>query len=515
MKRQINVFIGSPGDLASERKVFRKVIDELNKGFGEGADVEFVALGWEDTLASTGRRNQSVINEEVDKSDVFILTMHRRWGQPAPDAAPYSSYTEEEFHRALERWKRDGNPEIFVFFKKVDAASEADAGPQLLKVLEFRRQLEETRQIMYKTFDAEEAFANLVSDHLKKFAKGALPKTQPNADMVVLPLAALEEVNKAKREVERHREAAAKAQDDAEQNRLRFEELHLMMAQDAAALSKEGKVEFARQKFVKLVSESSNPSVLTLAFDFFERTGDLDAAVLSMENLLSISAHNSEEQAVAYANLGNVYQKRGDLNKAEEMYLKSLAISEVLDCKEVMASTYGNLGNVYQAHGDLDKAEHMYRKSLAIDEALGRKEGMAADYGNLGNIYQAHGDLDRAEHMYRKSLAIDEALGRKEGMAADYGNLGVVYKTRGDFDKAEEMYRKSLAIDEALGLKEGMAIQYCNLGVVYRIRGDLDKAEDMYRKSLALFVELGSPKAEVIKGNMAILKQARRTEPSL
>ncbi len=510
MKRQINVFIGSPGDLASERKVFRDVIDELNDGWADGANVKFVALGWEDTLASTGRRNQSVINEEVDKCDVFILTMHRRWGQPAPDAAPYSSYTEEEFYRALERWKRDGNPEIFVFFKKVDAASEADAGPELLKVLAFRRQLEETRQIMYKIFDAEEAFANLVSDHLKKFAKGALPKTQPNADMVLLPLAALEEVNKAKREVERHLEAAAKAHDDAEEKRLQLEELYLIMAEDAAALSKEGKVEFARQKFVKLVSESSNPSVLTLAFDFFERTGDLDVAVLSMESLLSISAHNSEGQAVAYGNLGVVYKTRGDLDKAEEMYLKSLAIEEALGRKEGMASDYGNLGIVYQVRGDLDKAEEMYRKSLAIEEALGRKEGRANQYGNLGNVYKTRGDLDKAEEMYRKSLAIEEALGRKEGMASDYGNLGNVYQTRGDLDKAKDMFLKSLAINDALGRKEGVANQYGNLGIVYQARGDLDKAEEMYRKSLAINEALGRKEGMASDyGNLGIVYKAR------
>jgi hypothetical protein len=126
--RNIAVFIASPGDLAAEREQFRDAIHQLNVGFADGANVKYEALGWEDTLASTGRRNQSVINAEIDRCDVFILVMHRRWGQEAPDAKPYSSYTEEEFHRALERWRKEKRPEIFVFFKRVDAAQEADAG---------------------------------------------------------------------------------------------------------------------------------------------------------------------------------------------------------------------------------------------------------------------------------------------------------------------------------------------------------------------------------------------------
>lgn len=148
--RTIRVFIASPGDLAVERRAFKDVIEELNNGFGDGAGMKFEALGWEDTLASTGRRSQGVINREIDRCDVFILAMHRRWGQAAPDAQPYSSYTEEEFHRAFARWqkKRRGKPqapEIFVFFKHIDPASMADPGPQLQKVLDFRKSLEESR----------------------------------------------------------------------------------------------------------------------------------------------------------------------------------------------------------------------------------------------------------------------------------------------------------------------------------------------------------------------------------
>jgi len=84
--REIPVFLASPGDLAVERRAFKDAVDLLNLGFGDGANVRFIPLGWEDTLATTGRRSQSVINEEIDRCDVFILAMHRRWGQPADDA---------------------------------------------------------------------------------------------------------------------------------------------------------------------------------------------------------------------------------------------------------------------------------------------------------------------------------------------------------------------------------------------------------------------------------------------
>lgn len=205
--RTIRVFIASPGDLAVERAAFKQVLEELNAGFGDALDIKFEPLGWEDTLASTGRRSQEVINREIDRCDVFILAMHRRWGQAAPDAQPYSSYTEEEFHRAFARWqkKRQGKPqapEIFVFFKHIDSASMADAGPQLQKVLDFRKSLEETRQVLSHGFANEAEFKAEVDRHLRAFAKGELPRVDAPRDKVLLPLAVLSEVQKEKAEKE-------------------------------------------------------------------------------------------------------------------------------------------------------------------------------------------------------------------------------------------------------------------------------------------------------------------------
>ena len=77
MKRSIRVFLGTPGDLLDEREVFEATLAELNQEFGA---VKFEPLKWEQVLAATGVRPQSLINELVDMCDVFVLGMYRRWG---------------------------------------------------------------------------------------------------------------------------------------------------------------------------------------------------------------------------------------------------------------------------------------------------------------------------------------------------------------------------------------------------------------------------------------------------
>ena len=97
--------------------------------------------------------------------------------------------------------------------------------------------------------------------------------------------------------------------------------------------------------------------------------------------------------------------------------------TSILGCS---SGNYDKLGKAYQARGELEQAEAMYQKSLAVDKAQGRQERMARTYINLGNVYRIHGKLSQAEAMLQKSLAIYEAQGRQEGIAANYNNLGII-----------------------------------------------------------------------------------------
>jgi len=187
--------------------------------------------------------------------------------------------------------------------------------------------------------------------------------------------------------------------------------------------------------------------------------------------------------------LGRLYRRIGELDQSENAYrfILKLASNDL----HGQAVAYGNLGVVYQIRGELDQAIDYHRKALALDEELGSKEGMAVTYGNLGNIYQIRGKLDQAIGFYHKALVLFEALDSKQGIADQYGNLGLVYQTSGELDQAIDYYLKSLAINKALGKKEGIAINYANLGNVYKTRGKLDRAIDYWKKSLALFIEIG------------------------
>jgi len=156
-----------------------------------------------------------------------------------------------------------------------------------------------------------------------------------------------------------------------------------------------------------------NPEVRKRLGYIQSRLGKLEKALQAFEQVHKLAGKDKAIQAVASSNLGNIYQIRGELNKAEELYLKSLEIDKTLGRQQGMAISFCNLGNIYDIRGDLDKAEEFYLKSLDINKALGRQRGMASRSDNLGNLYYKRGELDKACSYWQQSLEPYTNIGKK------------------------------------------------------------------------------------------------------
>lgn len=56
-----------------------------------------------------------------------------------------------------------------------------------------------------------------------------------------------------------------------------------------------------------------------------------------------------------------------------------------------------NLGSIYTNRGDWDKAEEYYRKSLEIEEEIGNIRAVGQIYSNLGILSEHREDWDKSE----------------------------------------------------------------------------------------------------------------------
>jgi CHAT domain-containing protein/Tfp pilus assembly protein PilF len=195
-------------------------------------------------------------------------------------------------------------------------------------------------------------------------------------------------------------------------------------------------------------------------------------------------------QALSLNNLGNVACNRGDLDVAQDFYLRSLKIRERLapGSLDVATSLY-NLGSVAWHRGELDAAQDFFLRSLKIQERLAPDSlNVAMSLSNLGNVAWNRGDLDAAQDFHLRSLKIIEHLAPDSlYVAMSLNNLGTVAAYRGDLDAAQDFFLHSLKIRERFAPDSlNVAMSLNNLGTVARNRGDLDAAQDFHLRSLKI-----------------------------
>jgi len=167
MRNVLTVFIASPSDLAEERKKAFEVVREINETI-KGLDWEIDLLGWEDTLPGSGRP-QARINRDVERCELFVGMLWRRWGTLPAISSPFTSGFEEEFTIARKRHEETSSPEIWMFFKGVESAQVADPGAQLQSVLKFRESLVEGKTMLYREFDSIEVWEKILRNCLYRY----------------------------------------------------------------------------------------------------------------------------------------------------------------------------------------------------------------------------------------------------------------------------------------------------------------------------------------------------------
>jgi CHAT domain-containing protein/Tfp pilus assembly protein PilF len=226
----------------------------------------------------------------------------------------------------------------------------------------------------------------------------------------------------------------------------------------------------------------------------FETQGDLEAAAARYRAALDsrrVRGSPTLFEARLLTRLGDLAQKRGDLDGGERDLRAALAIAEALAPESLAVAT------VFQRQGigaalrgsDLGLAEACFRRALDLQERLApESEALASTLTNLGSVASLRGDLALAEEHYRRSLAIKERrTPQGQELTPVLNNLGIVAFERGDLAAAEAFYMRALEIvDKTAPGSLKVAVYLGNLGPLALQRGDVDAAEDYTRRALAI-----------------------------
>lgn len=190
----LTVFLASPGDVAPERDMVVRIVEEYNTTVGEANSVRVQVVRWEtDARPGWGKDGQAMINKLIETRDhaLFVVIFWNRFGTPTPRA---NSGTLEEFNLAVKSHLKRKRPEIMLYFNMAPASLNSEKElDQRKAVLAFKANIKEG---LYGTYRGKAAFGKTFRADYGKWLLEEIaalkkprraPKTKPDAAVKPTP----------------------------------------------------------------------------------------------------------------------------------------------------------------------------------------------------------------------------------------------------------------------------------------------------------------------------------------
>jgi signal transduction histidine kinase len=160
--------------------------------------------------------------------------------------------------------------------------------------------------------------------------------------------------------------------------------------------------------------------------------------------------------------------------------------------EELLPTLYSIQASCYQHLGELDKAEEHYLKGITAFQQL--TEPQQSDYHRLGsnyfNLLQLHAistiDKQQFDAYMSKSIQAMEKAESATGLSNCYNLLAKNAFDAKDYDTALELMLKSFVILEQEEASPHAAIFCNNISRIYSIKGNRDASDQWYQRGLAL-----------------------------
>ena len=154
----IRIFCASPSDVEAERADLKYAIDKFNTSLGTTFKARCEFIGWEEhTYSAAGSDPQKIINNQIDDQyDIFMGILWSKLGTPTPRS---DSGTQEEFERAISRFRNDPNSvNIGVYLKEDDVPRSMIDGKQIEKLDAFITEIQSKSdvRVLTKNFKSDE-----------------------------------------------------------------------------------------------------------------------------------------------------------------------------------------------------------------------------------------------------------------------------------------------------------------------------------------------------------------------
>ncbi|MCX6141394.1 MAG: tetratricopeptide repeat protein [Candidatus Kapabacteria bacterium] len=166
---------------------------------------------------------------------------------------------------------------------------------------------------------------------------------------------------------------------------------------------------------------------------------------------------------------------------ASEALNLSIEIKYVLG--ELAATSMMGMWN--ESNGDLDAAEECFMRSLALAVESGEINRRANALVNIGRIRIHRDDLSNSIPCCLEAAELFGSLKKWDGMARALNNAGIAYAAGEQFAEATRVYGQALELHERIGDIVGGSSLRTNLAQLYLRQGDLETAHNLIATSIS------------------------------
>lgn len=207
------------------------------------------------------------------------------------------------------------------------------------------------------------------------------------------------------------------------------------------------------------------------------------------EDVLESAKNKVQQKDLPFLNtqLGYVYERRGELDKAADFAMKSLRLGEELGDKKAIAMAYSDLSNLFWKQSKFDTGLEYGLKSLAIFE---ERQITDLDYDFtlyvVGNNYLALKEYKKAMHYFEHSIVIGERYGFYNNLSDVYISLVDLYAFLGEFDKATQAGVNAVKYAELLTNEFMLMRSWLSIGKHKNLEKNYPEAIKSLEKSISV-----------------------------
>jgi two-component system NarL family sensor kinase len=223
------------------------------------------------------------------------------------------------------------------------------------------------------------------------------------------------------------------------------------------------------------------------------RTGDLNKALFNMEKSLEIREKlgNKKDIASSLSKIANIKTENAEYGEAVEIQLRVLKLYEELNIQQYIAHTCNNLGQLYNNINKYNLSNTYLMRAYAIEKELGDVYGMPITLAVIGSNFSDLQQPDSAIKYLNKAKVLFKDIEDYTSYAIACNNLGHMYRRMKDGKKGKENYEEALMISKQIGDSAGIALYANNLSNILIDEGKFVEAESILLNSLDISKKLG------------------------